>query len=163
MKLKKYLIATLITLLIIDIFTIISPAKLIGRLSNNDDVNDTGVIQEINVGITCFKKPIYLINGDQGTMFLRKLYKKYYPLNLPEEVQKKDIKIEFTGDIQIKDILTVKGIISLLKYQALPIKIKDIKRINPDNEIDLDFDINIEPNYKIGEPITVIANLINLG
>ena len=163
MKLKKYLIATLITLLIIDIFTIISPAKLIGRLSNNDDVNDTGVIQEINVGITCFKKPIYLINGDKGKMFLGKLYKKYYPLNLPEEFQKKDIKIEFTGDIQIKDILTVKGIISLLKYQALPIKIKDIKRINPDNEIDLDFDINIEPNYKIGEPITVIANLINLG
>jgi len=159
---KKILVITLVTILFTTSASTVSSARF-SILSNNsrDDIKDTGLIEKEKLNFIDSSDDIYIINGDDGIVFLGLHFKRYAPINLPEEFKNEGLKVEFTGKISLMHILTSRGLASLINLKALPIKIIDIKEIG--DQTDLDFDISMDDNFFSGEAIPVTAILTNNG
>jgi len=162
MKCKKILIVTLVIILLTTSMSAVSSARF-SILSNDskDHIEDTGIIEKQKLNFIDSSEDIYIINGDKGIVFLGLIFKRYAPINLPEEFKNEGIKVEFIGEVSIMHILTARGLNSLINLRALPIKILDIREIS--GEPDLDFGISINDNYDFGDPIPVKATLTNNG
>jgi hypothetical protein len=162
MKCKKILIITLVSLLLVSSLSPISYARF-SILSNDsrENVKDTGVIEKQKLSSIDKIDNVFIINGDKGTVFLGRTYKRYIPTNLPDEFKKEGLRVEFTGEISLRNILSARGLSSLINLRALPIKIIDIKEI--ENKPDLKLDISIQDSFSPKDAISLKVELSNVG
>ena len=95
-------------------------------LAHKKIVEDTGTIK-------CVKE-IYLIYGDRGTYFAGRLWKIYYPVNLPERFKKDGLRVRFKGYVAFhpgiwKDLAKVRKSLPEISL-VLPIKIVSIEELH---------------------------------
>jgi len=132
MKYKKIKLITIsiVAILILTSISTTSSAR-IKLLTKNDIVEDTGTIKQYqnNLRIRNVQDTEYYIEADKGTEFFGILFKKYLPLNLPEEFKIDDLKVRFTGEISLRDLLTTSVFHCLLK-RVIPIKLTNIETID---------------------------------
>ena len=164
---KKYLAIMLVVVLVITSFVSISSAHL-KLLSNEKDnlIEDRGRIECYSLSNRVNdERGIYYIVGETGTKFAGRLFTKYVPINIDDfpDFKKEGLKVEFTGKISIKHMLSIRGIYCL-RLQALPIELKTIKEIDDEpDEVKLSFDIGVKEKNKIMDPIPARAVLTNKG
>ena len=126
---KKILILFVVGTLFFTSFSSVASAR-ISILSGVHNEKDTGTI------VLYREKEKFIIEGDNGIVFLGKTFYKYLPLNLPEEFRKEGLKVKFTATICLKKIFTMDGLWYLIRG-ILPItlisieKIKELKIIAP--------------------------------
>jgi len=168
MKYKRSLTIMLVSILLITSISTIGSARfsILSSLEDNT-FQDTGVIERQQItSFVSSSKDVYLIAGDTGITFMKRLFKKYLPVNLDQDFKVDGMEVEFTAKIAIREIFSITGLVSL-KYKALPIEIIEIheKSVDPDpdDEIKLSFDIEIVKENKLGEPIPVTVILENIG
>jgi len=162
MKYEKFITLTLVVILVCTSFSITAGARLFSSASSelSNMVDDTGTIE--NIGNYPILGNLFLIKGDQGKDYLGKHFDYYYPVNLPEEFNKEDLRVEFKGKVSNIYFLTT----AIMRWTfardlpvALPITLTEIHEIKPD----LEFDISINEEFYVGEPIPVEATLFNTG
>lgn len=164
MKTKK-LIPLMLVILMVSVSLSSCATARFGILSAEDskEVKDTGTIERISMPFKISSKDIFLIDGDQGTIYQGRPFKKYLPLNLPEEFKKDSMRVDFTAKISIKGMNLNYFILILLRKNILPIEIVDIKEITPEEEFNLTFKIDVKQENKVGTPIPIIAKITNNG
>ena len=144
MKYKKIKLITIsiVAILILTSISTTSSAR-IKLLTKNDIVEDTGTIKQYqnNLRIRNVQDTEYYIEADKGTEFFGILFKKYLPLNLPEEFKIDDLKVRFTGEISLRDLLTTSVFHCLLK-RVIPIKLTNIETIDGNLPPSADFTYN---------------------
>ena len=129
MKYKRY--KKFLSILIIAVFlstTLSAAAKEENQSVLNKEIKDTGtIILEKESRI----KDLCLIKADNGIDIFGKHINTFLPINLEEEYQKPDLRVEFTARICFNKInrLPVHSILYCIIYQALPIYITEIKAI----------------------------------
>ena len=126
-------------------------------LAHKKIVEDTGTIK-------CVKE-IYLIYGDRGTYFAGRLWKIYYPVNLPERFKKDGLRVRFKGYVAFhpgiwKDLAKVRESLPKIPL-VLPIKIVSIEELH--EEISLKLSLKAKKVYSHEEPLEVEVVLKNVG
>lgn len=154
MKYKKFITITLVTILLCT--STIAIATPIHSLYPFEGVKDTGTITSAETD-SKYDAGFFIL-GDKGTYFMGRLYKKYLPLNLPDEFKEEGLRVKFTGKVYF--VPSLSSIRYILK-DILPIKLITIEKLEEEPP-KLKFEIFLEETkYKLGEPIPVIATLKN--
>jgi len=124
-KTKKWFIVLIIIIFLFNAFSIIPSAR--NLFTEDQTISDTGIIKKIERKIN-IRDENFIIEVEEGIEFLGKIYKRYKPVNLQEEFKEEGLLVEFSAEIDIKEILTIEGICSLL-IKVLPVNITYIKKI----------------------------------
>ena len=173
MKYKKYLAITLVFFLFAAGISSSAYAGIfMSSAKSNAEVSDEGVMSLVSKDER--RGDVYIIDDCvKGTEFAGRVYTKYYPLNMDsfKDFKEDGLKVEFTGRVSLASILSFAGITSLFSYGALPIVLKEIKAVEevpgvepePDDEIDITFDIQLKDSFEEIDPIAVDAELTNNG
>ena len=118
---KKIAILFVVGILLFASFSSMASSARIGMLGG-DSEKDTGTV------VPYREKEEFIIEGDNGIVFLGKVFYKYLPLNLPEEFRKEGLKVKFTATISLKKIFTMDGLWHLIRG-ILPIELTSIENI----------------------------------
>ncbi|RLF53704.1 MAG: hypothetical protein DRN24_00030 [Thermoplasmata archaeon] len=131
MRYKKYLSMIVVIVLLSTSLSAVALAKKTRVLNEDNIIRDTGTIKRLKISHCIVDdKGIYLIHGDRGTYFMGKLFKKYLPLNLPEEFKQHNLKVNFTATVVYKRLVSLIGIRYIFIFHALPIELIHIEKIN---------------------------------
>ena len=157
-NLKSISIIVITTLLLASTATV--SASRISIASLEDKIEDTGVIRLLNrEGMS---EDIFVIDVQDPVSFVRQT-KGYYPLNLEEfgeEFHQDGLNVQFSGYLSIPSILSFTNF-RLFLSGYLPIRLSSIQKIVQEPKLSLG--VTIGQEYEENEPITVFANLKNIG
>ena len=87
-------------------------------------IEDTGTVFRDKSNL----KGPYLIKGDKGYDYRGRHYDTYYPLNLNPDFKKEGLRVGFIA--KTTPFMSVRSMIIIMLYNALPIVIKDIWRLD---------------------------------
>lgn len=146
MRYKKFITITLVTILVCTSITAVAAARFPRAFLFSDEkiIEDKGTISMPRTPSISLLGGRIKIIGEKGT---------YIPFNLPEEFKVNGIRVKFTAVI-----IPIFSFLSRF-FGGIPIKIITIEKLEPI----LSFDIHVEREYLLGEPIFVTATLSNEG
>ena len=156
LKIKKYMVFLIAAVFILTSVSSVASAR-IGILSNKSDYEDKGEIFSRDITM----KSGFLIKGENGVTFFGKHFDTYLPINLAKEFKESGLEVEFSFKVSFSNMLSLSGLSKLIRG-ILPIRLNDIRLVEPEPETDLVFDISLDSTETIGA-VPLTATLKNEG